>query len=81
MRDRAQRDGDVAAVAPIQVLGAWPDAEMVIVTGLVSSLQSFDTNTARPVESVSPAHGSCSSVAPTRTAALDSTSRVSSSMT
>src|SRR6185295_13328405 len=79
---------------PIHVLGAWPVADTVSVTALVSSLQpdapappsalpldpdALESKRASPVESVSAWHGSVSSAAPTRTVALDSTLRVSSS--
>ena len=54
-------------LTPIQVLGAWPEADTVSVTGLVSSVQpappeappsalaaaALESNRARPVESVS----------------------------
>ena len=56
---------------PIQVLGAWPEADTVSVTALVSSLQPappeappsalaaapLESNRASPVESVSARHG------------------------
>src|SRR5678815_5661993 len=56
---------------PIQVLGAWPDADTVIVAGLLSSLQPappvppsgsppVDVKRVSPVESVSAWHGSSS---------------------
>ena len=80
---------------PIQVLGAWPEADTVSVTAFVSSAQPappeappsgvaaapLESNRASPVESVSAMHGASSSAAPTRTDALDNTLRVSSSMT
>ncbi len=80
---------------PIQVLGAWPEADTVNVTGFVSSAQpappdappsgvavaALESNRASPVESVSAMHGASSSAAPTRTDALDNTLPVSSSMT
>src|SRR5262245_62763609 len=79
----------LAPLTPIQVAGAWPDADTVTVTGPVSSLQPappvppsgdwpLEENRARPVESVSAWHGSSSAAAPTRTAALDRRLRVSS---
>src|SRR5438045_1069009 len=53
-------------LTPIQVVGAWPDAETVTVTAPSSSLQSFAAKVASPVELVSASHGCASAAAPTR---------------